>query len=268
MKGNWYEIRDGKNDVVEVLLYDEIGPWGVSAQEFVKELQAINAFATINLRVNSPGGDVFSGIAIYNALKNHGATVNATVDGLAASIASLITQAGDTVLMATGATMMVHEPNGMTMGDAEAHSKMVETLDKMGGTIASIYAARAGGTEAEWRGRMQEESWYRAQEAVDIKLADGLVEIAENRNPPGIFNLSKFKHVPEWMSARGDHTASDHTLTAPGGEPPEPEEQDDNLDLGAIIQENAKLAPVSPSLESLLAKHPVRDTIAKAVEGG
>lgn len=198
MKRTWYEIRDAGDSVVEVLLYDEIGSWGISAKDFVNELGAIKA-STITLRVNSPGGDVFDGVAIYNGLKNHKAAVNVVVDGLAASSAAFITQAGDTVLMAEGSTMMIHEPHGMTLGDAGDMAKMAETLGKMGDTIASLYAARAGGTEAEWRERMREESWYRAQEAVDVKLADGVVDGQQARNPAGIFNLSQFKNVPDWV---------------------------------------------------------------------
>ncbi len=199
MKQSWYEIRDAAPGVVEVLLYDEIGSYGITAKDFIKDLQRIKA-NNINLRVNSPGGDVFGGVAIYNSLKGHKAAVNVVVDGLAASSASFITQAGDTVLMAEGSTMMIHEPNGMTLGDAGDHATMAEALHKMGDTIAAFYAERAGGTEAQWRERMQAETWYRAQEAVDAKLADGLVQSAQARNPAGIFNLSKFKNVPEWLT--------------------------------------------------------------------
>jgi len=194
---SWYEIRNATAEEAEILIYDEIGYWGVTASEFVKELNGLKA-KTITLRINSPGGDVFDGVAIYNALKRHPASVHAVVDGLAASSASFITQAGDTVLMAAGSTMMIHEPHGMTMGDAQDHAKMAETLDKMGDTIASFYAGRAGGDEPLWRSRMRVECWYRAQEAVDIGLADGLVgSAAENR--VGIFNLAKFKNVPDWV---------------------------------------------------------------------
>jgi len=194
---SWYEIRNATAETAEVLLYDEIGGWGITASDFAKELQGVKA-KIINLRINSPGGDVFDGVAIYNALKNHPAAVHAVVDGLAASSASFISQAGDTVLMATGSTMMIHEPNGMTMGDAQDHAKMAETLNKMGDTIASFYAMRAGGDEPLWRARMRAESWFRAQEAVDIGLADGVVGgKAENR--VGIFNLSSFKNVPDWV---------------------------------------------------------------------
>ncbi|MCJ7510760.1 MAG: Clp protease ClpP [Dehalococcoidia bacterium] len=203
MNRTWYEIRDAADGAAEVLLYDEIGSWGITAAEFVKDLRGIKA-NTINLRVNSPGGDVFDGVAIYNSLKSHKAAVNVVVEGLAASSASFITQAGDTVLMAAGSTMMIHEPHGLTMGDAGDMAKMAETLDKMGDTIASLYAGRAGGTEAEWRDRMRAETWYRAQEAVTANLADGLVQTAQARNQMGIFNLSQFRNVPDWVPQAAD----------------------------------------------------------------
>jgi len=220
----WFEIRNAASETAEVLLYDEIGTWGVTATDFAKELQGVKA-RTINLRINSPGGDVFDGIAIYNALKNHPAAVHAVVDGLAASSASFIAQAGDTVLMATGSTMMIHEPHGMTMGDASDHAKMAETLDKMGDTIASFYAIRAGGDEPLWRARMRSESWYRAQEAVDIGLADGVVGgKAENR--AGIFNLSKFSNVPDWVPQ----------AVAPPIEEPKPEPTPEPLPPSPVAQ--------------------------------
>jgi ATP-dependent protease ClpP protease subunit len=196
MKRTWYEIQNVGNGSVEVLLYDEIGMGGIAASDFVRDLQGVKAKA-ITLRINSPGGDAFDGIAIYNAIKRHPAEVHAVVDGLAASTASFIAQAGTTVLMAEGSSMMIHEPHGLTMGDAQDHAKMAETLDKMGDNIASLYAGRAGGDEALWRSRMKVESWYRAQEAIDVGLADGLVSgKAENRM--GVFNLSHFKNVPPW----------------------------------------------------------------------
>jgi len=208
---SWYEIRNATEEEAEILIYDEIGYWGVTASDFVKELNGLKA-KTITLRVNSPGGDVFDGVAIYNALKRHPASVHAVVDGLAASSASFITQAADTVLMATGSTMMIHEPHGMTMGDAADHAKMSEVLDQMGDNIASFYAGRAGGDEPLWRSRMKVESWYRAQEAVDIGLADGLVG-NKTENRVGIFNLSKFSNVPDWVPQ----------AVAPPIEEPEPE---------------------------------------------
>ena len=104
----WYEIRGKKGaDEADVYIYDEIGFWGITAQDFVNELKEITA-AVINLHINSPGGEVFDGIAIYNTLKAHSATINVFIDSLAASSASFIAQAGERVVMAKSATMMIH----------------------------------------------------------------------------------------------------------------------------------------------------------------
>ena len=197
---SWYEIRNAADEEAEIHIYDEIGFWGISASDFVKELQAITA-GIINLHLNSPGGEVFDGIAIYNSLKQHPATVNVTVDGLAASTASFIAQAGDRIIMAKSATMMIHEPYGMAVGNSETMQKMAESLGKIGDTIAGIYADRAGGTEAEWRAAMLEETWYRAQEAIDAGLADEVLAGKPKATAMAgrIFNLSKFKNVPEWV---------------------------------------------------------------------
>lgn len=248
MNRTWYEIRNATADEAEVLIYDEIGYFGITAQDFVKELDGLKA-KTINLRVNSPGGDVFDGVAIYNALKRHPAVVNVVVDGLAASSASFISQAGDTVLMATGSTMMIHEPHGMTMGDASDHSKMAETLDMMGDNIASFYAQRAGGDEPLWRSRMKAESWYRAQEAVDIGLADGLIgNKAENRI--GIFNLSKFEHVPEWVPQ----------AVAPPIEEPSPEPPPEPSPILEGIKEGVAQVVKKPGLPPFDFKQALKET--------
>src|SRR5262245_35685525 len=108
--GGWYRIRD-EGDRAEILLYGPIDDWaGVSASTFVRELRAITAKA-IDLHINSPGGLVFDAIAIHAGLKNHSATVDVVVDGLAASAASFVAMAGDTVAIEKPAKMMIHDAN-------------------------------------------------------------------------------------------------------------------------------------------------------------
>ncbi len=188
------------SDAADVYLYDEIGMWGVTANDFARDLRAIKS-SVINLHLNSPGGEVFDGIAIYNSLKNHPAAVNVFVDGLAASSASFIAQAGDTIVMAKNATMMIHEPYGMAMGDAATMTKMAEELNLVGETIADIYAERATDTTSdEWRAAMRDETWYKAQDAVDAGLADEVAGVAPKNIAGSVFNLSKFKHVPKWIA--------------------------------------------------------------------
>ena len=186
-----FEAKAGA-DSAAVYIYDEISWFGITAQQFIDELRGVTA-KTIALHINSPGGDVFDGIAIHNALRQHPATVNVTVDGIAASIASVIAMAGDRVEMAKGAMFMIHEPFAMTIGDAADHRKNAEALDKMAVTIAGIYAARAGGSVDYWRGLMAEETWFTDEESVTAKLADVLATAPAATNA---FDLSVFRNAP------------------------------------------------------------------------
>jgi ATP-dependent protease ClpP protease subunit len=177
--GSWYRISNaaGTDDEVAVIdLYDEIGYWGVSAADFVAELRAITA-GRIEMHVNSPGGQIYDGLAIYTALLDHEAHITVKVDGIAASAASFIAQAGDRVVMAANAELMIHDGLGLCIGNAALHREMADLLDKASDNIASIYAARAGnGTVKAWRARMEAETWYSASEAVEAGLADEAVK--------------------------------------------------------------------------------------------
>ncbi|MEV0015438.1 head maturation protease, ClpP-related [Streptomyces tendae] len=172
---SWYRITNQSADEAEVMLYDEVGGWlGATADEFINDLRGITA-SNILLRVNSPGGQVYEGIAIANALRSHPASVTVQVDGIAASIASVIAMAGDRVRMMPNAMIMVHDASGLTVGNAADHRDTAELLDKISGNIADAYAARAGGTRDEWRQVMVAETWYTAEEAVAAGLADEVV---------------------------------------------------------------------------------------------
>lgn len=175
----WYRITNQAADEAEVMLYDEVGGWlGATADEFINDLRGITA-SKILLRVNSPGGSVTEGIAIANALRSHPANVTVQVDGVAASIASVIAMAGDHVRMMPNALLMVHEASGLCVGEAVDMIKMAELLDKISDNIAGAYAARAGGSEAEWRQVMKNETWYRGEEAVKAGLADEAVPVPQ-----------------------------------------------------------------------------------------
>jgi ATP-dependent Clp endopeptidase proteolytic subunit ClpP len=169
----WYKITNRSESEAEIFIYDEIGMWGVTAGDFVNALRDIKA-SKITLRINSPGGDVFDGIAIYNACKRHRAEMSVYVDGIAASAASFIAMAGDTVTMMPHTQMMIHEAHGLVIGPADDMRKMADILDKSSDNIAGIYAEKAGGTVEEWRARMRDETWFSAEEAVELGLADGI----------------------------------------------------------------------------------------------
>lgn len=164
-------VENAKAEAADVYLYAEIGFWGVTAADFQRELAGVTA-KRINLHVNSPGGDVFDGIAIYTLLRDHPAAVTTYVDGLAASAASFISLAGERVVIAKSAYMMIHEAMGIVWGYASDMRRQADILDKLSDTIAEVYEDRAGGTRQQWRDAMAEETWYTASEAVAAGLAD------------------------------------------------------------------------------------------------
>jgi ATP-dependent protease ClpP protease subunit len=171
----WYRIQAAADaDEAEVWIYDEIGYWGTRAADFARELSQLDV-SKIHLHINSPGGSVFDGVAIHNLLRTHRATVEVTVDGIAASIASVIAMAGDTVTMGRGTEMMIHNPSGLVLGQATDMREMADLLDKLAVDLAGFYADRAGGSVDYWLGLMAAETWYSAQEAVDAGLADAVI---------------------------------------------------------------------------------------------
>lgn len=195
---NWFRIENAKaDDETNIYIYDEIGYWGTSAQDFVTDLQGVKA-GRINLHLNTPGGDVFDGIAILNALRQHSAAVTVYVDSLAASAGSVIAMAGEKIIMARASMLMIHEPSSLAFGDAAEMRKIAEVLDQIGDTIAGVYADRAGGSVREWRDRMLEETWYSDREAVEAGLAD---EVDGDPAVENVFDLSHFRHPPERLAA-------------------------------------------------------------------
>ncbi len=172
---DWYKMQSQTATApAEILIYDEIGWYGFTATNFVNDLKKIEGDEIV-VRLNSPGGDVYDGVAILNALRGHKARITTVVDGLAASAASFIAMAGDEIVMSRNSELMIHDAWGMSVGNATELHKMADDLDRISNNIASIYAERAGGTPAEWRAVMQSETWYSAQEAVDAGLADRVV---------------------------------------------------------------------------------------------
>lgn len=191
----WFRIENTGGSTADVYIYSEIGCWGLTADAFVRELAALKV-TSIDLHINSPGGDVFEGVAIYNALKQHKATIHVFVDGYAASIASVIAMAGDTITMGRGTQMMIHEGNGGAVGDARDLRAYADLLDRCSDTIAGFYADRAGGDPKTWRERMLAETWYSASEAVAAGLADQVsADVAENRGPANVWDLSIFNYA-------------------------------------------------------------------------
>ena len=178
--GKWFSIslkasgaKGGQADQANIDIYDSIGMWGVKVKDLAEQISNLKV-DTIHVRLNSPGGDAFGGIAIYNRLKDHSAKVVCTVDGVAASAASVIAMAADELVMNEGAQLMIHDAWSFAMGNAAAMRKAADRLDKLSSEVASIYAGRAGGDVAFWRMAMADETWYTGDEAVTAGLADSV----------------------------------------------------------------------------------------------
>lgn len=148
------------------------GFWGISATDVDAALKKIGDVDTLYVRLNSPGGEASEGVAIANLLRAHPANVRVTVYGLAASAASYIAIAGDTVSMGPGSLMFVHDALNIVYGDAADLRKVADTLDTLSDSIASLYVLKAGGTTEQWRAAMHADTWYSAEAAVTAKLAD------------------------------------------------------------------------------------------------
>lgn len=176
-RGAWYSITN-LADKSEIYIYDEIGGWGIDALTFTAELRALTT-PLIDLHISSPGGAVSDGLTIYEAVRQHPARVTSYVDGVAASAASFIAQAGDHRVIAATGILLLHDAEGSMINGTEADfNDMAALMGEMSANVAAIYQERAGGTVQEWRDRMRAGGGmnlgtrYIGQAAVDAGLAD------------------------------------------------------------------------------------------------
>lgn len=187
---DWYRIENKATGPAEVYIYDEIGGYGVAVGDFLAEVRDVKG--PLNLHLNSPGGDVFDGVAVYSALKRREDETTVIVDGLAASIASVIALGADRVVMAPKSKMMIHDGWTAAAGNAQDFRKLIDLLDETSDTIASVYADKAGGGTEFWRERMRAETWYNAEEALAAGLIDEIEGQARKRDD---FDLSIFSYA-------------------------------------------------------------------------
>ncbi len=197
-----FEIVNKAETEAEIFLYGAIGDsfWGdsISAKSFSEELKKVaSTVKTIHLRVNSPGGSVFDGVTIYERLREHKAKVVVHVDGLAASIASIIAMAGDEVIMGQGAMMMLHKPLVMTYGNSLEHERSIDVLDKIENQMVGIYTRKSKKTRAEIETILARETWYTAEEAIAEGFADTISEGADNMRAAAC--ISSQLHSAFWL---------------------------------------------------------------------
>lgn len=185
---------------VGVLHLDDVidswgGEWGISAREFGAALAELGDVAEIQLHVNSPGGEVYEGISIMNALRRHPARVTAVVDGIAASAASFIAASADELVMARNTELMIHDAWGIALGPASEMRAAAERLDAHSNNIASVYHDKAGGSLDGWRDLMLAETWFSADEAVAAGLADRIEGTEPDPDVRNAFDLGVFAYA-------------------------------------------------------------------------
>lgn len=221
----WYQMRAEGDGPPEVKIYADIDAyWGIDPAVFAEDLAAIDA-PEIIVRINSLGGFVYDGIAIYNAIADHPARITTVVDSVAASIASIIALAGDHRVMNRGAEMMIHDAWGIVMGPAADMRAAADALERQNRKLAGIYHDRAGGTVESWLEAMSVETWYSADEAVEAGLAHEAVKTQspdDGDSSRNAVDLSVFVHqgrADAPAPAMPDQTS---TSSAPGAAPVEP----------------------------------------------
>ena len=192
---NWYQIKNKAEGVLDISIHDEIGMWGVSASDFIGELRGQDPAKVINLSVHSPGGSVLDGLAMYNALSLYPAKIYGHVEGIAASAASFVLMAADTISMPEDAFIMIHNANGGVMGDADDMREMADIVDKLQASIVNIYQKRTGLDSDVIETMMKAETWMNASDALDQGFIDTIVDAIDVAAKIGEFD-KYFKSLP------------------------------------------------------------------------
>lgn len=264
---------------LELLVYEDIGEsWfsdgGVTAKSVKASMDASGNYDRILVRINSPGGDASEGLAIRNLLRSTKKPVDVYVDGIAASSASIIAMAGDTITMGLGAMLMIHNAFAVAGGDADDHRQLADVLDTVSASIAQVYAQRTGKNLDEVQSLMDAESWFNAQECLDNGFATAITEEPDVQIESSALALArqfkalrKMKHVPAALkrgaSARdeececdcasclaGDCSACsnadcDDAVCAENGCPMQDDDADARVDLTGWHEKLGLPAPVS-----------------------
>jgi ATP-dependent Clp protease protease subunit len=188
-----------KGELGEIWIYDDIGEdWfgGISSKSFAEDLKALADVNLLTVYINSAGGSVFEGLSIYNQLKRHPANVHVEIDGLAASIASLVAMAGDSISIAENAMMMIHKPMGGAYGEADELRNVATALDKVQDVLRDTYVKRSGADDGKINDLIDAETWLTAEEALELGLVD---KISEAKSLAAYCDVSRypFKNMPK-----------------------------------------------------------------------
>lgn len=179
---NAFQIKNESEDLAEISILDEISFWGIDAVDVVNQLEGISA-STIKVTINSPGGDVFDGIAIFNVLQSSKAKIVVDVIGVAGSIASVIAMAGDQIIMRPNARMMIHNPWTFALGDATDLRSTANLLDNVKDDIITTYRTQSSLSKSKISNLMDDETWMSAEETVENGFATEIYNSSEDDKP-------------------------------------------------------------------------------------
>lgn len=231
----WFRMKSSGDKSADIYIFDEIGYWGVTAKEFAKELRALGDVTHINLHIHSPGGDVFDGIAIYNMLNGHPASKTVYIDGLAASMASVIAMVGNPIIMPENAMLMIHKPWGGLYGDANEMREYADLLDKVETVLIPAYAKKTGKTSEELAAMLNDETWLTGQECLEHGFADQIT------TPVQAMACIKSKRIEEFEAMPN---ALKNMITPPRAQAPQPTQQ-------PVTQPQASQQPTIQSVVTL-----------------
>lgn len=268
---HWYRISaaaEGQGDTqadatpIEIYIYGEIGGWGITANEFIQDLKAIDdGVSPVVVAFNTIGGDLFDGLAIHNALNRLGERCTARVDALAASAGSVAACGAHRLVMASNAMLMVHNPWTWTSGDAEDLRRVADVLDQTFEAIIAAYKAKAPGIDdAELRRMVNDETWLTAQEALALGLADEVGNGVEVKACLGQgAAMQRYRQTPKALL---DQLADQPE--AAGGKPATPPDlpaadPGDSTALALMIAQDCAKAGISNLVESLIASTKLAD---------
>lgn len=267
MKGKkrWWDIRAQANAAggseVEIRIYGDIGFWGTDADLFAAKLDEVAATATsIVVAINSMGGDVFDAFAIYNAVRRYAGKVKGRVDGVAASAASLILMACDTIEMPSNARLMIHNPHTVAAGEAGDLRKLADLLESMSDSMLAAYVERSGRTEEEVRAIMDAETWLTAAQAKEQGFCDAIVDPIRIAAYAGAARLAaRYAAVPAEIVAVLEGDGEVPPVNPPADPSSQPPAAPDVTALAAHVYATCRDARIEHCAEGIVLATGLRD---------
>nr|WP_049940963.1 ClpP-like prohead protease/major capsid protein fusion protein [[Enterobacter] lignolyticus] len=252
-------MQASADNEADIYIYDEIGYWGVTARQFVNDLKALGDVTHINLHINSPGGDVFDGIAIFNALKHHGAAITVHIDGLAASMASVIAMVGNPVIMPENTMMMIHKPWGFAGGDANDMRDYADLLDKVESVLIPAYADKTGKSTEDIAAMLEDETWMDGAECLALGFADQVTPSLQAMACIHSKRIEEFEKMPNsirnMVTPPRNTTQRDPQKPQPQNTLPDPVVDDSALRAQILAEQKVRVSAINDLFAMFGGKH-------------